>query len=124
VGDPLPQFATGVTWRAHELLAAASASGDPDLPADPGRPHDARNAPGVTGIEAGLMSTPPGLVEHHHDGESHLAADAFRDHPLVALGPPSRSSRAPAESTVSLALNDRGPKNLPHLVPERIGLIP
>ena len=87
--------------------------------------NDARNAPGVTGIEARLdVNAPQAWLNITHDGESHLAADAFRDHPLVALGATIKVKPGSSGVTVSLALNDRGPKNLPHLVPERIGLIP
>lgn len=85
--------------------------------------NDARTARGVTGIEARLdVNAPQAWLSITHDGESHLAFDAFRDHPLVALGAAITVEPGPAGVTVSLALNDRGPTPLPHLVPERMGL--
>jgi signal transduction histidine kinase len=87
--------------------------------------NDARNAPGITGIEARLdVNAPQAWLQISHDGESHLAADAFRDHPLVALGATIEVTPGTSGVTVSLSLNDRWPKHLPHLVPERMGLIP
>jgi signal transduction histidine kinase len=87
--------------------------------------NDARNAVGVTGIEARLdVNAPQAWLTITHDGESHLAADAFRDHPLVALGATIEVEVGLTGVTVSLALNDRGPTHLPQLVPERMGLIP
>ena len=87
--------------------------------------NDARNAPGVTGIEARLdVNAPQAWLHISHDGESHLAADAFRDHALVALGATIEVQPGPGGVTVDLSLNDRWPKHLPHLVPERMGLIP
>jgi signal transduction histidine kinase len=87
--------------------------------------NDARNAPGVTGIEARLdVNAPQAWLNISHDGESQLAADAFRDHPLVALGATIEVQPGVNGVTVDLSLNDRWPKHLSHLVPERMGLIP
>jgi signal transduction histidine kinase len=87
--------------------------------------NDARNAPGVTGIEARLdVNAPQAWLHISHDGESHLAVDAFRDHPLTTLGATIEVQPADSGVTVNLSLNDRWPKDLPHLVPERMGLIP
>jgi len=87
--------------------------------------NDARNAAGVTGIEARLdVNAPQAWLTITHDGESHLAADAFRDHPLAALGATIEVEVGLTGVKVSLALNDRGPTHLPQLVPERMGLIP
>jgi signal transduction histidine kinase len=86
---------------------------------------DARNARGTSTIEVRLdVKAPQAWLHISHDGESHLAPDAFRDHPLTALGaeidvPPSATG-----VVVTLALNDRWPKHLPYLVPERMRLIP
>jgi signal transduction histidine kinase len=89
--------------------------------------NDARNAQGVTGIEARLeINAPQALLEISHDGESHLALDAFQEHPLTALGatievkPNIPNIRG---VTVSLVLNDRWPRQLPYQVPERMGII-
>jgi signal transduction histidine kinase len=87
--------------------------------------NDARNAPGVTGIEARLdVNAPQAWLQISHDGDSHLAEDAFRDHPLVALGATIEVQPGAGGVTVSLALNEGSPQHLPHLVPERMGLIP
>jgi len=88
--------------------------------------NDARNARNVTGIEARLdVNAPQAWLEITHDGDSHLAADAFRDNPLIALG--ATIEVQPKSSaggvTVRLTLNDRWPKHVPYNVPERIGLI-
>jgi signal transduction histidine kinase len=86
--------------------------------------NDARNAPGVTGIEARLdVNAPQAWLIISHDGQSQLAADAFRDHPLVALGATIEVQPDVSGVTVSLALHDRLPTHLANLVPERIGLI-
>ena len=86
--------------------------------------NDARNAHGVSGIEARLdVNAPQAWLHMTHDGESHLAADAFRDHPLIALGAMIEVLPTASGVTVSLALNDQWPKHVPSLVPERIGLI-
>jgi signal transduction histidine kinase len=86
--------------------------------------NDARNAHGVTGIEARLdVNAPQAWLHMTHDGESHLAADAFRDHPLIALGATIEVQPTPSGVTVSLALNDQWPKHVPYLAPERMGLI-
>jgi signal transduction histidine kinase len=86
--------------------------------------NDARNAPDVTGIEARLeINAPQAWLQISHDGESHLAADPFRDHPLTALGATIEVQHGVSGVTVSLSLNDRWPKHLPSLVPERTGLI-
>lgn len=86
--------------------------------------NDARNAHGVSGIEARLdVNAPQAWLHMTHDGESHLAADAFRDHPLVALGATIEVQPTASGVTVSLALNDQWPKHVPYLVPERMGLI-
>jgi nitrate/nitrite-specific signal transduction histidine kinase len=88
---------------------------------------DARNADGVTGIEARLdVNAPQARLEISHDGESQLAADAFRDHPLTALGATIEvRGGGPRGVTVILGLHDRWPKqHLPQLVDERMDLIP
>jgi signal transduction histidine kinase len=86
--------------------------------------NDARNARGVTGIEARLdVKAPQAWLHITHDGESRLADDAFEDHPLIALGATIEVRRGDSDVAVSLALNDRWPKHLPYLVPERLGLI-
>jgi len=86
--------------------------------------NDARNARGVSGIEARLdVNAPQAWLHITHDGESHLAADAFRDHPLIALGATIEVQPSASGVTVSLALNEPWPKHLPYLVPERMGLI-
>jgi signal transduction histidine kinase len=85
--------------------------------------NDARTAQGVTGIEARLdVNAPQAWLHITHDGQSHLAADAFRDHPLVALGATIEVQPSVKGVSVSLTLNDRWP-HLPNLVPERMGLI-
>jgi len=87
--------------------------------------NDARNARGVTGIEARLdVNAPQAWLHISHDGESQLAADVFRDHPLVALGATIEVQPSVSGVTVDLTLNDRWPKHAPYLVPERMGLIP
>jgi signal transduction histidine kinase len=87
--------------------------------------NDARNAPGVTGIEARLdVNAPQAWLHISHDGQSQLAVDAFRDHPLTTLGATIEVQPADSGVTVNLSLNDRWPTQLPQLVPERIGLIP
>jgi len=86
--------------------------------------NDARNARGVTGIEMRLdVKAPQAWLHITHDGESRLNEDAFQDHPLVALGATVVVERSVSAVTVSLALNDRWPKHLPYLVPERMGLV-
>jgi signal transduction histidine kinase len=86
--------------------------------------NDARNARGVTGIEARLdVKAPQAWLHITHDGESRLAEDAFQDHPLIALGATIEVRRGDSDVAVSLALNDRWPKHLPYLVPERLGLV-
>jgi signal transduction histidine kinase len=85
--------------------------------------NDARSARGVTGIEARLdVNAPQAWLHITHDGESHLAADTFADHPLVALGATIEVQPGDSGVTVDLALNDRWPKHVPHLVSERMGL--
>jgi signal transduction histidine kinase len=85
--------------------------------------NDARIAPGVTAVEARLdVNAPQAWLQITHDGESHLTADAFRLHPLVALGATIEVQPRVDGVSVSLALNDRLPQE-PHLVPERIGFI-
>jgi len=89
--------------------------------------NDARNAHGVTGIEARLdVNAPQAKLEISHDGESQLATDAFRDHPLTALGATiDVQGGGHGGVTVTLALHDRWPKqHLPQLVNERMDLIP
>ena len=84
--------------------------------------NDARTARGVTGIEARLdVNAPQAWLHISHDGETHLGADAFRDHPLVTLGARIEVQPSVKGVSVSLALNDRWP-HLPYLVPERMGL--
>ena len=86
--------------------------------------NDARNAHGVTGIEARLeVNAPQAWLQITHDGQSHLSADSFRDHPLIALGATIQVQPAPSGVAVSLALNDQPPTDVPYLAPERIGLI-
>jgi len=86
--------------------------------------NDARNARGVTGIEARLdVNAPQAWLHITHDGESQLAADAFRDHPLIALGATIEVQPSVSGVTVSLALNDRLPRKPTNLVPERMGLV-
>ncbi len=87
--------------------------------------NDARNAPGVTGIETRLdVNAPQAWLHISHDGVSQLAADTFRDHQLVALGATIEVHPGAIGVTVDLALNDRLPEHLPNLVPERMGLLP
>jgi signal transduction histidine kinase len=89
--------------------------------------NDARNAHGVTGIEARLdVNAPQAKLEISHDGESQLAPDAFRDHPLTALGATIEvQGGSTGGVTVTLALHDRWPKqHLPQLVDDRMDLIP
>jgi signal transduction histidine kinase len=84
--------------------------------------NDARNAQGVTGIEARLdVNAPQAWLHISHDGETHLGADAFRDHPLGTLGATIEVQPSVKGVSVSLALNDRWP-DVPYLVPERMGL--
>ena len=86
---------------------------------------DARNARGTRAIEVRLdVKAPQALLHISHDGESHMAADAFRDHPLTALGAEIEVSPSVKGVVVTLALNDRWPKHLPYLVPERMRLVP
>ncbi|MEP7194543.1 MAG: histidine kinase [Actinomycetota bacterium] len=85
--------------------------------------NDARNAPGVTGIEARLdVNAPQAWLTISHDGHSQLSADAFRDHPLVALGATIEVQPSVDGVIVNLALHDRWPTQQANLVPERIGL--
>src|SRR5450631_4764491 len=85
---------------------------------------DARNAHGVSGIEARLdVNAPQAWLHMTHDGESHLATNAFRDHPLMALGAMIEVLPSVSGVTVSLSLNDKWPKHVPYLVPERMGLV-
>ena len=86
--------------------------------------NDARNARGVSGIEARLdVNAPQAWLHITHDGKSHLATDAFRDHPLIALGATIEVQPSASGVTVSLSLNDKWPKHVPYLVPERMGLV-
>jgi len=86
--------------------------------------NDARNARGVSGIEAHLdVNAPQAWLQITHDGQSHLAANAFQDHPLIALGATIDVQPSATGITVILALNDRWPTHLPYLVPERMSLI-
>jgi signal transduction histidine kinase len=86
--------------------------------------NDARNARGVTGIEARLdVKAPQAWLHITHDGDSRLGDEAFQEHPLIALGATIDVERSASGVIVSLALNDRWPKHLPYLVPERLGLI-
>lgn len=85
--------------------------------------NDARTAPGVTGVEARLeINAPQAWLQITHDGQSDLSVDAFRLHPLVALGATIEVQPRVDGVSVSLALNDRLPQE-PHLVPERMSLI-
>jgi len=87
--------------------------------------NDARNAPGVTGIEARLdVNAPQAWLEISHDGESRLDTSAFQGHPLADLGATIEVKPDAQGVTVSLSLNDRWPKQLPYLVPERMRTIP
>jgi signal transduction histidine kinase len=86
--------------------------------------NDARNARGISGIEASLdVKAPQAWLEITHDGESRLTSDFFDDHPLVELGATIDVQPTAGGVKVSLALNDRWPKHMPYLVPERMGLI-
>jgi signal transduction histidine kinase len=86
---------------------------------------DARNARGTSTIEVRLdVKAPQAWLHISHDGESHLGADAFRDHPLTALGAEIEVPPSAKGVVVTLALNDRWPKHLPYLVPERMRLVP
>jgi len=86
--------------------------------------NDARNADGVTGIEAHLdVNAPQAWLHISHDGASQLAADTFADNPLIALGATIEVHPGSDGVTVSLALNDRWPKHAPYLVSERMGLV-
>jgi len=85
---------------------------------------DARNARGVSAIEVHLdVKAPQAWLHISHDGESHLAPDAFRDHPLSALDADIEVQPSDKGVVVTLALNDRWPKHMPYLVPERMRLI-
>jgi len=85
---------------------------------------DARNARGVSAIEVRLdVKAPQAWLHISHDGESHLATDAFRDHPLTALGAEIEVQPRIKGVVVTLALNDRWPKHPPYLVPERMRLV-
>jgi signal transduction histidine kinase len=86
---------------------------------------DARNAPGASDIKANLVVNAPQAWLHiTHNGQSKLACDAFRDHPLLALGATIEVQPTNIGGvTVSLALNGRWPSHLPYLVPERVRLI-
>jgi len=85
---------------------------------------DARNAPGVSAIEVRLdVKAPQAWLQITHDGESHLPADAFRDHPLSALGAEIEVQPSVHGVVVTLTLKDGWPKDLPYLVPERMRLI-
>jgi signal transduction histidine kinase len=87
--------------------------------------NDARNARGVTGIEARLdVNAPQAWLKITHDGETRLDVDAFRDHPLADLGATIEVQPDIQGVTVNLSLNDRWPKQLPYLVPERMRTIP
>jgi signal transduction histidine kinase len=84
--------------------------------------NDARNADGVTGIEAHLdVNAPQAWLHISHNGASQLAADTFADNPLIALGATIEVHPGSNGVTVSLALNDRSPKHAPYLVSERMG---
>jgi len=85
---------------------------------------DARNARGVSAIEVHLdVKAPQAWLHISHDGESHLVPDAFQDHPLSALDAEIEVQPSDKGVVVTLALNDRWPKHLPYLVPERMRLI-
>jgi len=87
--------------------------------------NDARNAPGVTGVQARLeVNAPQTWLHISHDGESRLGADSFLDHPLTAMGAVIEVQPGPKGVSVSLTLNDRSPRHLQHPVPERMHLIP
>jgi signal transduction histidine kinase len=86
---------------------------------------DARNARGVKAIDVRLdVKAPQAWLNMTHDGESHLTPDAFQDHPLNALGAQIEVHPSNKGLVVTLALNDRWPKHLPYLVPERMRLVP
>jgi signal transduction histidine kinase len=86
---------------------------------------DARNARGTTTIEVRLdVKAPQAWLHISHDGESHLGADAFSEHPLTSLGAEIEVLPSAMGVVVTLALNDRWPKHLPYLVPERMRLVP
>jgi len=85
---------------------------------------DARNAPGVTAIEVRLdVKAPQAWLHISHDGETHLVADSCQDHPLTSLGAEIKVQPSTKGVVVTLALNDRWPKHLPYLVPERMRLV-
>ena len=86
---------------------------------------DARNAHGVSAIDVRLdVKAPQAWLHISHDGESRLAADSFLDHPLTALDAEIEVHPGVKGVVVTLALNDRWPKHVPYLVPERMRLIP
>ncbi len=87
--------------------------------------NDARGARGASYVRASLVvNAPQAWLRVTHNGRSRLAADSFREHPLVAEGatidvePDSISG-----VTVSLALIEPWPSHLPYLVPDRMRLI-
>jgi len=85
---------------------------------------DARNARRTSAIEVRLdVKAPQAWLHISHDGESHLAADDFQDHPLTSLGAEIEVQPSDKGVVVTLALNDRWPKHLPYLVPERMRLV-
>jgi len=86
---------------------------------------DARNALGTSTIEVRLdVKAPQAWLHISHDGQSQLGPDAFQDHPLTALGAEIEVPPSDKGVVVTLALNDRWPKHLPYLVPERMRLVP
>lgn len=86
---------------------------------------DARNAKGVTAIEVRLdVKAPQAWLHISHDGKTQLAVDDFQDHPLAALGSEIEVQTRDNGVLVTLALNDRWPRHLEYLVPERMRLIP
>ena len=86
---------------------------------------DARNSRGTSAIDVRLdVKAPQAWLHISHDGASQLAAGDFADHPLTALGAEIEVEPNEKGVVVTLALNDRWPKHLPYLVPERMRLVP
>jgi len=85
---------------------------------------DARHADGTTAIELRLdVNAPQAWLHISHDGISSLAANAFVDHPLTAVGAEILVQTGDTGVVVTVALNASRPRHSPYLVPERIRLI-
>jgi signal transduction histidine kinase len=86
---------------------------------------DARNARGTSAIDVRLdVKAPQAWLHISHDGTTQLDAGDFSDHPLTALGAEIAVEPSEKGVVVTIALNDRWPKHLPYLVPERMRLVP